>query len=367
MKIAQVSPLYESVPPRLYGGTERVVSYLTEELVRQGHDVTLFASGDSVTAARLVAGCDRALRLDPQCRDPLAHHMVLLQRVFTHARQFDAIHFHVDYMHFPFSMRQPIPHVTTLHGRLDLPDLVPLYRTFDDVPVVSISDAQRDPLPWLNWQATVHHGLPLELHRAQRESGGYLAFLGRISREKRVDRAIEIAKRVGMPLKVAAKIDRADREYYEQEIAPLLRDPVVDYVGEISEGEKSAFLGHAAAVLFPVDWPEPFGLVMIEAMACGTPVVAWRCGSVPEVIDDGVTGFVVDSIDAAAAAVERLRELPRAGVRRRFEERFSVERMAHDYVGIYEQLADRATVSAAPVKEATPWKTLFASKTITTS
>jgi len=367
VKIAQVSPLFESVPPKLYGGTERVVSYLTEELVRQGHDVTLFASGDSVTRARLVATTDHALRLDEGCRDRLAPQMLQLHAVFGEAHRFDVIHFHVDYLHFPFSARQSVPHVTTLHGRLDLPDLVPLYRVFDEVPVVSISDAQRAPLSWINWQATIHHGLPLDRHRPTAESGKYLAFLGRISPEKRVDRAIEIARRAGLPLKIAAKIDAADREYHEAHIARLLDDPLVEYVGEIGEDEKSAFLGNALALLFPVDWPEPFGLVMIEAMACGTPVVAWPCGSVPEVVDEGVTGFVVTSIEAAARAVERAAALPRAGVRARFEERFSVARMARDYMRVYEQLMEGPALQALPFKEGARWKTLFASKTITTS
>jgi len=369
VKIAQVSPLYESVPPRLYGGTERVVSYLTEELVREGHDVTLFASGDSQTSARLVSPCEKALRLDPRCRDPLAHHMIQLAQVFARAEAFDVIHFHVDYLHFPYSRQLGVPHVTTLHGRLDLPDLVPLYRAFDDVPVVSISEAQRSPLPWLNWQSTIYHGLPADRHRPVATSGSYLAFLGRISREKRVDRAIEIARRVGLPLRIAAKIDSADREYYEAEIAHRLDDPLVEYLGEIGEADKAEFLGNAAAVLFPVDWPEPFGLVMIEAMACGTPTVAWRCGSVPEVIDPGVTGFIVGSIDEAVQAVERVPGLSRAACRERFEKRFSVERMARDYVGVYEQLAEEVEVAvpAVAVKEAAPWKTLFASKTITTS
>ena len=367
MKIAQVSPLYESVPPRLYGGTERVVSYLTEELVRQGHDVTLFASGDSQTDARLVSPCAQALRLDASCRDPLIPHMIQMSQVFSRAEQFDVIHFHVDYLHYPYTKRLDVPHVTTLHGRLDLPDLVPLYRAFDEVPVVSISDSQRTPLPWLNWQSTVHHGLPFDLHRPRHGAGGYLAFLGRISKEKRVDRAIEIARRVGRPLRIAAKIDRADREYYESEIAHLLDDPLVEYVGEIGEADKAAFLGDAAAVLFPVDWPEPFGLVMIEAMACGTPTIAWQCGSVPEVIDEGLTGFIVNSIDDAVAAAKRVPELSRARCRQRFEERFSVERMARDYVCVYEQMAEAVAVPAAAVKEAARWKTLFASKTITTS
>ncbi len=287
MRIAQVAPLYESVPPKYYGGTERIVSYLTEELVRQGHDVTLFASGDSVTAAQLVPACPSSLRLDRSCEDQLAHHVLMLEHVVQRAAEFDVLHFHVDYLHFPFSRRQPTPHVTTLHGRLDIPDLVPLYREFNGVPLVSISDAQREPLPWANWLATVYHGLPPDLYRFRGEPGGYLAFLGRISPEKRVDRAIEIAQRVRMPLRIAAKIDAVDQAYFEREIEPLLDDPLVEYVGEIGETEKDEFLGNAQALLFPIDWPEPFGLVMIEALACGTPVIAYRHGSVPEVLDDG--------------------------------------------------------------------------------
>jgi glycosyltransferase involved in cell wall biosynthesis len=292
--------------------------------------------------------------------------MVQLHQVFNAAHRFDVIHYHIDYLHFPFSVRQHVPHVTTLHGRLDIADLIPVFRTFEEVPVVSISDAQRAPAPWLNWQATIHHGLPLDLHRPVREPGRYLAFLGRISKEKRVDRAIEIARRVAIPLKVAAKIDRADRTYYEEEVAALFDDPIVEYVGEIGEHEKSAFLGNACALLFPVDWPEPFGLSMIEAMACGTPVIAWRCGSIPEVIDEGLTGFVVTSLDEAVAAVPRAAALSRDACRQRFEERFAVERMARDYEGVYRQIVDDATVPARSVKEG-PWKTLFASKTISTS
>ena len=297
MRIAQVAPLYESVPPKYYGGTERVVSYLTEELVRQGHEVTLFASGDSVTKARLVSACRRSLRLDKHCVDQMAHHILLLEQVFRRADQFDVVHFHVDYLHFALSRRQPTAHVTTLHGRLDIPDLVPLYQEFSDMPVVSISDAQREPLPWVNWQATVYHGLPDDLYRFRAAPGTSLAFLGRISPEKRVDRAIEIAKRVRMPLKIAGKVDRVDEDYFESVVKPLLRDPLVEYVGEIGEGVKGEFLGNAYALLFPIDWQEPFGLVMIEAMACGTPVIAYRRGSVPEVMEEGRTGFMVKGLE----------------------------------------------------------------------
>jgi glycosyltransferase involved in cell wall biosynthesis len=366
LKIAQVSPLFESVPPKLYGGTERVVAYLTEELVRQGHDVTLFASGDSVTGARLVATCDEALRLDPNCRDFLAHQIVQLHAVISQAHRFDIIHFHIDYLHYPFSARQSVPHVTTLHGRLDLPDLGCVYRAFPDVPVVSISDAQREPVAWANWQATIHHGLPQGLYRLQPERGRYLAFLGRVSPEKRLDRAIAIARGAGMPLKIAAKVDKNDRAYYEKEIVPLLDGPDVEYIGEISEKEKNDFLGGAHALVFPVDWPEPFGLVMIEAMACGTPVITCRRGSIPEVIDEGVTGFIVDSVEEGIRAVARVSELSRERCRAVFEERFSVARMASDYVKVYEHLAESRAVAPGPAKE-TPWKTLFASKTITTS
>jgi glycosyltransferase involved in cell wall biosynthesis len=338
MRIAQVAPLYERVPPQNYGGTERVVSYLTEELVRQGHEVTLFASGDSITKARLVAPCARSLRLDKNSVDPIANHILMLEMVFREAKTFDFIHFHIDYLHFPLARRYKLPHVTTLHGRLDLPELPALYREYRDMPVVSISNAQRAPLAWANWQATVHHGLPLDLHSCCEQPGDYLAFLGRISPEKRVDRAIEIARRTGLKLKVAAKIDRADRAYFEKEIKHLFDDPLVQYVGEIGDRAKDEFLGKAQALLFPIDWSEPFGLVMIEALACGTPVIAWRCGSVPEVIEDGVTGFIVDSIDEAVHAVSRASSLSRRRCREVFEQRFSVARMTQDYVAIYERL-----------------------------
>ena len=340
MRIAQVAPLFESVPPKYYGGTERVVSYLTEELVRLGHDVTLFASGDSVTQARLVAGSRRSLRLDKHCVDQLAHQVLMLERVVQRASSFDVIHFHVDYLHFPFSRRHPTPHLTTLHGRLDIPDLVPLYREFGDVPVVSISEAQREPLPFANWIGTVYHGLPADLYRFRREPGEYLAFLGRIAPEKRVDRAIEIAKRVGLPLKIAAKVDLVDRQYFEDVVEPLLDDPLVEYVGEIGEREKDEFLGNARVLLFPIDWPEPFGLVMIEAMACGTPVIAFRRGSVPEVMEPGRTGFVVNDLDTAVAAARRVGDLSRQRCREVFEQRFTATQMAYDYLGLYSRLCE---------------------------
>lgn len=339
MRIAQVAPLYESVPPQFYGGTERVVSYLSEELVRQGHEVTLFASGDSTTSARLRPVCERALRLEgKRIIDPLAHHIRMLEMVAQEAEEFDVIHFHIDYLHFPLTRRQNIRAVTTLHGRLDIPDAIPLYREFTDMNLVSISNAQRASMPWANWVATVHHGLPEDLYRPLPDRGKYLAFLGRISPEKRVDRAVEIARRVGMPLKVAAKIDPADREYFEAKIRKLFDHPLVEYVGEIRQHEKSEFLGNAAALLFPIDWPEPFGLVVIEAMACGTPVIAWRMGSVPEILDEGRTGFLVHSVEEAMAAVQRLDSLDRSVCRRVFTERFSARRMAADYLETYRRL-----------------------------
>ncbi|HVV81668.1 MAG TPA: glycosyltransferase family 4 protein [Kofleriaceae bacterium] len=341
LRIAQVSPLCESVPPRLYGGTERIVSYLTEALVAAGHDVTLFASGDSQTAARLIAPCAQALRLAGSV-DALPHHIAMLEQVYLLARDFDVIHFHIDFIQFPLARRIKVPHVTTLHGRLDLPDLYAVYRAFPDMPVVSISDAQRAPLPSIGWQRTIHHGLPVDLLRPAARRGDYLAFLGRISPEKRVDRAIEIARRAGLPLRIAAKVDQRDQAYFEREIRPLLAQPHVDFVGEIAERDKQAFLGGARALLFPIDWPEPFGLVMIEAMACGTPVIAWRNGSVPEVIDDGVTGFLVDDLDAAVDAVARADRLPRPAIREVFERRFTSTRMAADYEAVYRGLITRA-------------------------
>lgn len=335
MKIAQVAPLHESVPPRTYGGTERVVSYLTEELVRQGHEITLFASGDSRTAAELIPVVAHALRTDPGCRDPLAHHMRLIDRVAQQAGAFDIIHFHTDYLHFPVMRHVKVPHVTTFHGRLDLPELQPLMRTFPEMPVVSISEHQRRPLLWANWQGTVHHGLPADLYTFRPEPGAYLAFLGRISPEKGVDRAIEIAVRAGLPLRIAAKIDAVDRAYFDEHIEPLLAHPLVTFLGEIDDREKDDFLGQARALLFPVDWPEPFGLVMIEAMACGTPVIAYRRGSVPEVMQEGETGFVVEDDREAIQAVGWLERIDRRRCRRVFEERFSARRMAEAYLQVY--------------------------------
>jgi len=341
MKIAQVAPLVESVPPRLYGGTERIVSYLTEELVELGHDVTLFASGDSRTRARLRAGSPRALRFDRGVRDPVAYHVAMLEQVIQAAPHFDIVHFHGDWAHLPAFRRQNVPSVTTLHGRLDLPELQPLFAEFSDTPVISISDDQRRPLPWVKWIATIPHGLPRHLLAPSPGGGreGYLAFLGRIAPEKRPDRAIELAVKSGRRLKIAAKVDRVDEEYFATTIKPLLNQPGIEFIGEIAEGEKSEFLGQAAALLLPGDWPEPFGLVMIEAFACGTPVLAYRHGSVPEVVEDGVTVFIVDEEAGALAAIERLGRLDAARIRGEFERRFTSRRMAEDYLAIYRLLS----------------------------
>lgn len=349
MKIAQVAPLIESVPPRLYGGTERVVSYLTEELVRQGHDVTLFASGDSQTAAKLVASVPQALRLDPDVKDVLPYAILQLEHLRQRIDEFDVVHFHGDYLHLPLARALLGKRVvTTMHGRLDLPDYQPLFKEFADTPLVSISNEQRRPLPNACWVGTVYHGLPTSVCEFQpHPRGRYLAFLGRISPEKRPDRAIEIAARAGMTLRIAAKVDDADRDYFRAEIEPLLSHPHVEYVGEISEDQKAEFLGNADALLFPIDWPEPFGLAMIEAMSCGTPCIAWRAGSVPEVVDEGVSGWIVDSIDAAVEAVQRLPLLDRHKVRARFEQRFSAERMARNYLHIYTALAKGDIASLA--------------------
>jgi glycosyltransferase involved in cell wall biosynthesis len=341
VKVAQIAPLIESVPPRLYGGTERVVSFLADELVAHGHNVTLFASGDSRTKATLVPAWPRALRLDGDCQDAFAPHLLMLEQVAKRAHQFDIIHFHISHFHFPVARRLLVPHVTTLHGRLDLPELKPLYDEYRDLPVVSISNAQRAPLPEANWVSTVYHGLPRQLLTPRYEPGTYLAFLGRVSPEKRLDRAIAIATACGLPLRVAAKVDHADREYFERDIRGLLNSPLVDFIGEITEDQKSQFLGGAIALLFPIDWPEPFGLVMIEALACGVPVIAFRRGSVAEIIDEGVTGFVVDTMDEAIAATRRVHLLDRRVCRQTFERRFNVSRMASDYVALYQALVAR--------------------------
>lgn len=339
MRIAQVAPLFESVPPARYGGTERVVSYLTEELVRLGHDVTLFASGDSVTSARLVPVCPRALWQEPSCRETLPHHVLLMEQVFADVARFDVLHFHTDYLHLPLLRRARWPSLTTLHGLLNSTDVAPLFENYAEMPLVSISQAQRRPVPNANWMATIHHGLPAQIHTFRKEQGDYLAFLGRISPEKRLDRAIEIARRAEVPLRVAAKIYPEEQGYFKQSIEPLLEGSrsFVEFIGEIGGPTKDEFLGGARALLFPIDWEEPFGLVMIEAMACGTPVVAWRRGSTPEVVEDGVTGFVVDEIDAAVGAVRRIGEIDRARCRSAFETRFEALRMARQYVDAYER------------------------------
>ncbi|HEY7190373.1 MAG TPA: glycosyltransferase family 4 protein [Vicinamibacterales bacterium] len=337
LRIAQVAPLSESVPPKLYGGTERVVATLCDELVRQGHDVTLFASGDSNTDAKLVAACPSALRLS-QSPDPLAVHLHMIEKMAQRADEFDIIHFHVAPLHFSIARRLRTPHVTTLHGRLDLAPIEPLYSEFSEQPMVSVSDAQRAPLPHQNWVATVYHGLPARELSFRPEAGTYLAFLGRIAREKRPDRAIAIAKACGCHLKIAAKVDPADVDYFTREIEPLLDDPLVEFIGEINESQKGEFLGHARALLFPIDWPEPFGLVMIESLACGTPVVAFRGGSVGEVIEHGVTGFVVDDLDQAVTATKQVDALDRRACRQAFDERFSATRMADDYLKVYTRL-----------------------------
>jgi glycosyltransferase involved in cell wall biosynthesis len=343
VKIAQIAPLAEAVPPKLYGGTERIVSNLTEELVRQGHDVTLFASADSCTSAELVPCAPQALRLDGTVRDPLPHVLVMLEEVRRRAEEFEILHFHLDMLHFPIFRHMAAHTLTTLHGRLDLPDLRPFYRKFPEFPLVSISNQQRWPMPPVNWAGTVYHGLPTDLlHLNPSPQGDYLAFLGRISPEKGPDRAIEIARRANMKIRIAAKVDSADQLYFEQHIRPLLDDPLVEFIGEISEQQKSDFLGNASALLFPVNWPEPFGIVMIEAMACGTPVIAWPEGSVPEVIDQGTTGFMVQSVEEAVAALDATRRLDRTTIRRRFEQRFSAARMARDYVALYRTIARKS-------------------------
>jgi glycosyltransferase involved in cell wall biosynthesis len=340
MKIAQIAPLIESVPPRLYGGTERIVSYLTEELVRLGHDVTLFASGDSITSAELAPCCTRALRLDPTVRDIIPQFMLMIDKVRERADEFDILHFHIDLFHFPLFRSLAARTLTTLHGRQDLGDLKPFYSRFGEMPLVSISNDQRKPLPHANFVATIHHGIPAELHSPSFKKGSYLAFLGRISPEKRPDRAIRIARAAGIPLKMAAKVDKVDEDYFRNDILPLIAGGGVEFIGEINEREKTQFLGEAAVLLFPVDWPEPFGLVMIEAMACGTPVLAFRCGSTPEVIEEGVTGMVVDNEQQAIVALPKILSYDRCVVRQRFEQTFTSTRMAKNYVITYRHLLE---------------------------
>jgi glycosyltransferase involved in cell wall biosynthesis len=346
MKIAQIAPLMESVPPRLYGGTERIVSYLTDDLVRLGHEVTLFASADSITAAELVSCASMGLRLDSNVRDTIPYYMLMLDRVRKLAEEFDILHFHIEQFHFPLFRQKADRTVTTLHGRQDLPDLKPLYLGFSEMPLVSVSNDQRRPIAKANFVGTVHHGIPTNLHTPiYNPRGGYVAFLGRISPEKGPDSAIRIARALGIPLKIAAKVDKGDEDYFREKIAPLLSNPEVEFLGEINERSKTEFLGEAQALLFPIDWPEPFGLVMIEAMACGTPVLAFRHGSVSEIIDQGVTGAIVDTMDEAVRMLPRVMALDRRAVRRRFEQRFSSERMAADYVAVYRSLLKRPSIS----------------------
>jgi glycosyltransferase involved in cell wall biosynthesis len=337
MKIAQIAPLYESVPPKLYGGTERIVAYLTDELVNRGHRVTLFASGDSVTKAKLVAISPRALRLNDHL-DPLAHHILQLQEVIERANEFDILHFHTDYLHFPFSHNNNLTTITTLHGRLDIDDLKPIYQKFRDMPVVSISDSQRQPLLMANWIGTVHHGLPLDLYKKGDGKGNYVTFIGRISPEKRVDHAIEIAKRANLKIKIAAKIDKVDQLYFEKEIKHLFKYPHVEFLGEIGEKEKAVLLGNATALLFPIDWREPFGIVIIEALACGTPVIAYNRGSVPEIIAHGKTGYIVENINEAVEALQTINHINRDECRKNFENHFSATIMAKNYLYLYEKL-----------------------------
>lgn len=340
LKIAQIAPLFESVPPRLYGGTERVVSYLTNELVNQGYDVTLFASGDSVTSATLVSQQEQALRLSNYI-DPMPYHILQLQEVIERAHEFDLLHYHTDYLHFPLSRLTQNTTITTLHGRLNIPELIPLYQKFSDMPVVSISNSQRIPLPHANWVGTVYHGLPVDLYKKGKGNGNYVAFVGRISPEKRVDYAIEIARRAGVNIRIAAKVDKADEIYYEKNIRRLFDLPHVEFVGEIGEDQKGEFLGNALAMVFPIDWPEPFGMVLIESMACGTPIVAYNKGSVPEVIDPGKTGYIVEDIDQAVEALNVIHTISRDTCRTVFENRFSATIMAKNYIQLYEKLLSK--------------------------
>jgi glycosyltransferase involved in cell wall biosynthesis len=354
MRIAQVAPLFESVPPHQYGGTERVVSYLTEELVRCGHDVTLFASGDSCTSARLVPGCERSLRVGAPDRDHLALHLAMLLEVYEHATDFDVIHCHTDYLTVPFARSAPVPTVLTLHGRLDIPEVHPLYRPFPGVHLVSISDAQREAVPGARWAATVYHGLPPDAYRLETAPGRYLVFLGRISEEKRPDAAIRIAIRAGVPLRIAAKVDRTDRDYFEQAVRPLLDQPLVDFLGEVDDDAKARLLGQALALIFPIDWPEPFGMVVIESLACGTPVIARRRGSIPELVSHGRTGIVCETEDEMAEAVAQAAQLSRRECRAEFERRFTVATMADAYLRVYDRARAAPTAGsrllAGPVK-----------------
>jgi glycosyltransferase involved in cell wall biosynthesis len=343
LRIAQIAPLYENVPPKLYGGTERIVSYLSEELVKRGHKVTLYAAGDSTAKVPLAAGSPQSLRLTGLDHLGPMFHLPMLSNVYDRAHDFDIIHSHVDCLSFPLARLSKVPTLSTMHGRLDLPELLPVYRSYRDLPLVSISNHQRAPLPEMNWTATVYHGLPRNLFEFRRGTGGYLAFLGRISPEKRPDLAIEIARRSGIPLKIAAKIDRVNHSYFLEVIRPRLSEPGIEFIGEIGEADKQEFLGEALALLFPVDWPEPFGLVMIEALACGTPVIARPCGSVPEILRHGATGLIGSSVDELTAAVDRIGEISREACRKEFDTRFTAEVMAANYERVYCRLAEGST------------------------
>jgi glycosyltransferase involved in cell wall biosynthesis len=345
MRIAQVPPLYESVPPRLYGGTERVVSYLTEELVQAGHDVVLFGTGDSHTSATLVTICESSLRLDPRCIDPVALHLIAIEEVLRRQDEFDIIHCHIDYLGYILARRTEVPVIHTLHGRCDLWEQTFLFQEFKDCSLVSISNSQRQAAPDANWTETVYHGLPTDLYGLNEAGGQYLVYVGRISPEKKVESSIAIAIRSGLPLKMAAKVDKQDRLYFEQKIKPLLAHPLIEFLGEVGDEEKNRLIGNALAFLHPADWPEPFGLTLIESMACGTPVIARRRGAIPEVVDHGVTGFIFEHDDAAVDIIrDLLPSFSRKGCRRHFEKRFLAERMARDYVAAYRNILDRQTV-----------------------
>ena len=348
MKIAQIAPLFESVPPKSYGGTERVVHYLTEELVKLGHEITLYASGDSETSARLKAICPRALRLDKHSADPTANHVLLAEKISQEADQYEFIHSHIDYIPYPLYRRINTPTVTTLHGRLDIPNLYELYQEFDDIPLVSISNYQRTPISWANWKATVYHGLPTDLYKYNQKQGDYLAFIGRFSPEKGADFAIEIAKKSGMKMKMAAKVDKADKDYYETVLKPLMNSSSIEYIGEIGEEEKQEFFGNAYALLFPINWPEPFGLVMIESMACGTPIITRMYGAVPEVMEQGVTGFIINDVDEAVKAVNDIGKLSRKKCRQVFDDKFTACIMAENYLKVYQQLIEEKKQNAEP-------------------
>jgi glycosyltransferase involved in cell wall biosynthesis len=338
MKIAQISPLHESVPPKMYGGTERIVSYLTEELVERGHQVTLFASADSITKAELISPGCKALRLIKNCVDPLSYHFLMLEMIQKEMQRFDIIHYHLDYIHYSYSRKNKTPHVTTLHGRLDIPELIPLFNEFKEMPVISISNSQKQPFSEINWKATIHHGLPENKYTFNSKPEDYFAFIGRFAPEKRPEIAIELCQKTNTKLKLAAKVDRADEEYYKAIVEPLLKQPNVNYIGEINDGEKNNFLGNAIALIFPINWPEPFGLVMIEAMACGTPVIAWNHGSVSEVIEHGVNGFIVNTMDEAIEAIKNIHKIDRKKVRENFEKRFTVKKMTDEYLNAYKEI-----------------------------